>query len=57
MSGSKRIPKNSIFVVIKFDSRDQVIKMLEDPEYREAYSKIANLGLINGGKCEYFKSF
>ena len=57
MSGSKRIPKNSIFVVIKFDSRDQVIKMLEDKEYREAYSKIANLGLIKGGKCEYFKSF
>jgi len=58
MSGpSKRIPKNSIFIVIKFDSRDQVLEMLEDPDYQKAYSKITNVGLIKGGKVEYFKSF
>ena len=58
MSGpSKRIPKNSIFIVIKFDSRDQVLEMLNDPQYQNAYSKITNVGLIKGGKVEYFKSF
>jgi len=58
MSGpSKRIPKNSIFIVIKFDSRDQVLEMLNDPQYQSAYSKITNVGLIKGGKVEYFKSF
>lgn len=58
MSGpSKRIPKNSIFIIIKFDSRDQVIKFLADPQYQNAYSKITNIGLTKGGKVEYFKSF
>ncbi len=58
MSGqSKRIPKNSIFIVIKFDSKDQVHEMLQDSDYQEAYSKITNIGLLKGGKCEYFKSF
>ena len=58
MSGqSKRIPKNSIMIVIKFDSKEQVNEILRDEEYLEAYSKIANIGLMKGGKCEYFKSF
>lgn len=53
----KRIPKNSIFIIVKFDSREQVIDMLKDEEYKKAYSNIANLALIKGGQCEYFKSF
>jgi len=58
MSGqSKRIPKNSIMIVIKFDSKEQVNDILQDEEYLKAYSKIANIGLMKGGKCEYFKSF
>ena len=58
MSGqSKRIPKNSIMIVIKFDSKEQVNEILRDEEYLEAYSKIANIGLMKGGKCEYLKSF
>lgn len=54
---SKRIPKNSIVIVIKFNSREQVDEILQDKEYLEAYSKIANIGLLKGGKCEYLKSF
>ena len=58
MPGSqKRIPKNSIFIIVKFDSREQVIEMLEDEDYKAAYSNIASLALIKGGECEYFKSF
>ena len=58
MSGTqKRIPKNSVFIIIKFHSREQVIEMLKDEDYKSAYSKIANLALIMGGECEYFKSF
>lgn len=53
----KRIPKNSIFLIIKFDSKEQVIEMLEDEEYKEAFSSIVNLTLRKGGECEYFKSF
>ncbi|GAH81921.1 unnamed protein product [marine sediment metagenome] len=35
MSGSqKRIPKNSIFIIVKFDSREQVIDMLENEDYK-----------------------
>ena len=55
MPGNKRIPKNSIFIIVKFDSREQVIEMLEDEGYKAAYSSIASLFLIKGGKCEYFK--
>ena len=55
--GQKRIPKNSIFIIVKFDSKDQVIEMLEDKEYKIAYSNISSLALIKGGQCEYFKSF
>ena len=54
---TKRVPKNSIVIVIKFDSKEQVNKILEDEEYLEAFSKITNIGLVRGGKCEYFKSF
>ncbi len=54
---TKRVPKNSIVIVIKFDSKEQVNKILEDEEYLEAFSKITNIGLAKGGKCEYFKSF
>ncbi len=54
---TKRVPKNSIVIVIKFDSKEQVNEILEDEEYLEAFSKIANIGLVRGGKCEYFKSF
>ena len=54
---TKRIPKNSIVIVIKFDSKEQVNEILEDEEYLEAFSKITNIGLKNGGKCEYLKSF
>ena len=57
MPGNKRIPKNSIFIIVKFDSREQVIEMLKDEDYKAAYSSIASLSLIKGGKCEYFKSF
>jgi len=58
MSGqSKRIPKNSIMIVIKFDSKEQVNEILQDEEYLKAYSKITSIGLMKGGKCEYFKSF
>ena len=58
MSGqTKRIPKNSIVIVIKFNSKEQVNEILEDEEYLEAFSKITNIGLVRGGKCEYFKSF
>ena len=58
MSGqSKRIPKNSIMIVIKFDSKEQVNDILQDEEYLEAYSKITSIGLMKGGKCEYLKSF
>lgn len=58
MPGSqKRIPKNSIFIIVKFDSKDQVIEMLKDEEYKTAYSNIASLALIKGGQCDYFKSF
>lgn len=58
MSGqNKRIPKNSIFIVIKFNSKDQVLEMLQDAGYQEAYSKITTVGLLKGGKCEYFKNF
>lgn len=58
MSGqSKRIPKNSIMIVIKFDSKEQVNDILQDEEYLEAYSKLTNIGLMKGGKCEYLKSF
>ena len=53
----KRIPKNSVFIIVKFDSREQVIEMLKNEEYKMAYSSIANLALIMGGECEYFKSF
>ena len=53
----KRIPKNSIFIIVKFDAREQVIDMLKNEEYKKAYSNIANLALIMGGECEYFKSF
>jgi uncharacterized protein (DUF1330 family) len=56
-SQTKRIPKNSIIIVIKFDSKDQVIDMLQQKEYQEAFASITNLSLIQGGKCEYFKSF
>ena len=55
MSGqSKRIPKNSIIIVIKFDSKEQVYDILQDEEYLEAYSKITSIGLMKGGKCENF---
>ena len=54
---SKRLPKNSIMIVIKFDSKEQVNEILQDDEYLEAYSKITSIGLMRGGKCEYFKSF
>ena len=54
---SKRIPKNSIMIVIKFDSKEQVNEILQNEEYLEAYSKITSIGLMKGGKCEYFKSF
>ncbi len=54
---TKRVPKNSIVIVIKFDSKEQVNEILQDEEYLEAYSKITNIGLVKGGKCEYFKSF
>jgi len=58
MPGSqKRIPKNSIFIIVKFDSREQVIDMLKDEDYKAAYSNITSLALIKGGECEYFKSF
>ena len=53
----KRIPKNSIFIIVKFDSREQVLDMLKNEEYQAAYSSIANLALVKGGQCEYFKSF
>jgi len=58
MSGqSKRIPKNSIMIVLKFDSKEQVNEILQDKDYLEAYSKLTSIGLVRGGKCEYFKSF
>jgi uncharacterized protein (DUF1330 family) len=58
MPGSqKRIPKNSIFIIVKFDSREQVIDMLKDEDYKAAYSNITSLALIKGGECECFKSF
>ena len=57
MPGNKRIPKNSIFIIVKFDSREQVIDMLKDDDHKAAYSSIASLALIKGGGCEYFKSF
>ena len=53
----KRIPKNSIFIIVKFDSREQVIEMLKNEEYKKAFSNITNLALIMGGECEIFKSF
>ena len=53
----KTIPKNSIFLIIKFDSKEQAIDLLQNVKYQEAYSKIVNISLVNGGKCEYFKSF
>ena len=56
-SQTKRVPKNSIFIVIKFDSKEQVLDMFQDSVYQEAYSKITSVGLLKGGKCEYFKSF
>jgi len=52
----KTVPKNSIFIIIKFNSKDKVIEMLQDPEYQEAYSKIANLSVIKDGRTEYFKA-
>ena len=56
-SQTKRIPKNSIVIIIKFDSKDQVKNMLQDPNYQEAYSKIISQALIRNGKSEIFKSF
>ena len=53
----KTVPKNSIFIIIKFDSKEQVVDMLQDLDYQEAYSRITNIGLVKGGTCEYFKSF
>lgn len=44
-------------IVLKFDSKEQVNEILQDEEYLEAYSKITSIGLMKGGKCEYFKSF
>jgi len=57
MSVSKRIPKNSIIVITKFVSRDQVMEVLEDPEFLEAYSKMSARCVILGGKTEISKSF
>ncbi len=57
MPGSKRIPNNSIIVIAKFGSRDQVKEALDDSEFLEGYSKMSARCVILGGKVELSKSF
>lgn len=52
----KTVPKNSIFIIIKFNSKDKVREMLDDPEYQKAFSKIMNLSVVKDGRTEYFKA-
>lgn len=50
----KRIPKNSIGIILKFDTDEQKSKLLKSPKFQLYQAKIMNITIEAGGNCEYF---
>ena len=52
VSIQKRVPDCSIFVLLKFNSSQEVGKVLEDIEYHELVGKLQAFTLKHGGEFE-----
>lgn len=50
----KRIPKNSITIILKFDTGEQKSELLNNLEFQLYQAKIMNITIEVGGNCEYF---
>ena len=50
----KRIPKNSIAIILKFDTDEQKSKLLKNPKFQLYQARIMNITIEVGGNCEYF---
>ena len=50
----KRIPENSIAIILKFDTNRQRSKLLKNPKFQLYQAKIMNITIEVGGSCEYF---
>lgn len=50
----KRIPENSIAIILKFDTNKQKSKLLKNPKFQLYQAKIMTITLEVGGNCEYF---
>jgi len=51
---TKHVPKNSAFIIGKFETHNQLLKLMHDEKFQLFKSKLEILAVEKGGKCEFF---
>ncbi len=50
----KRIPNNSITIIMKLKSKSALEKLLKDPKFQQAQGKLENIALEKGAEWKSF---